>query len=43
MAVTLDRVEAISAAMVEAARKHNLPGHVQVLKADNEGVRVLPE
>ncbi len=41
MALTLDNVEGISAAMLEAAKKHNLPGHVVVLKADNEGVRVL--
>jgi homoserine kinase len=39
MAVTLDHVEAISAAMLEAARKHNLPARVLVLKADNEGVK----
>lgn len=43
MAITLDRADAISAAMVEAAQKNNLHGHVQVLKADNEGVRVLPD
>jgi homoserine kinase len=43
MALTLDRVEDISAAMVEAARRHNLPGQVRVLKADNDGVRVQPD
>ncbi len=43
MAITLDQVDGVSAAMVEAARKHNLPGQVQVLKADNDGVRVLPD
>jgi homoserine kinase len=43
MAITLDRVDAISAAMTEAARRHNLPGHVRVLQADNDGVRLLPE
>jgi homoserine kinase len=43
MAITLDQVDAISAAMIEAARRHNLPAHVQVLKADNDGARVVPE
>ncbi len=43
MAVTLDRVEAISEAMQEAARKHELPAQVRVLKADNEGVTSAPE
>ena len=43
MAITLDRVVDISAAMVEAARRHDLPGQVRVLKADNDGVRVLPD
>jgi homoserine kinase len=41
MAVTLDRVEEISAAMLDAARKHALPAQVRVLKADNDGVTVL--
>jgi homoserine kinase len=41
MAITLDQIDAISAAMMEAAGKHNLPGHVRVLKADNDGVQVL--
>jgi len=41
MAVTLDHVEAISAAMLDAAKKHNLPARVLVLNADNEGVKVL--
>jgi len=43
MAVTLDRTEAISAAMREAAQKYRLPGRVIVLQADNEGARVLEE
>jgi homoserine kinase len=41
MALTLDREEAISAAMLEAARKHELPARVVVLKADNEGAKVV--
>jgi homoserine kinase len=41
MAVTLDRAEEISAAMLDAAKKHGLPASVVVLKADNEGVQVL--
>ena len=41
MALTLENVEGISSVMLEAAKKNNLPGHVVVLKADNEGVRVL--
>jgi homoserine kinase len=40
MAVTLEQVEAISVAMLEAAKKNNLPARVLVLKADNEGVQV---
>jgi homoserine kinase len=40
MALTLDRAEAISAAMLEAAERHHLPAHVRVLQADNEGVTV---
>ena len=41
MALSLDKVEDISAAMLETARKHDLPARVIVLKADNEGVKVL--
>ncbi len=42
MALTLDRDEAISAAMLEAAKKANLPSpRVIVLKADNEGAQVV--
>ena len=41
MAVTLDNVEAISAAMLAAAGKHGLSAQVRVLKADNEGVRIV--
>jgi len=41
MALTLDNIDAISAAMVEAAQKHELPARVLVLKADNDGARVL--
>ena len=41
MALTLENVEAISAAMLEAAKKHNLPARVLVLQADNEGAKIL--
>ncbi len=41
MAVTLNRVEAISTAMLDAAKKHNVPARVIVLNADNEGVKVV--
>jgi homoserine kinase len=41
MALTLDRVDEISSAMLEAAKKHRLPAQVRVLKADNEGVRIV--
>jgi homoserine kinase len=41
MALTLDRVEEISAAMLEAAKKHRLPARVQVLQADNDGVKIV--
>jgi homoserine kinase len=41
MALTLDNVEAISAAMLAAAKKHDLPAHVIVLKADNEGAKIV--
>jgi len=41
MAVTLENTEEISAAMLIAAKKHNLPAKVVVLKADNEGAQVL--
>jgi homoserine kinase len=40
MAVTLDSVEPISAAMLAAAAKHQLPAQVRVLKADNAGATV---
>jgi homoserine kinase len=40
MAVTLDHVEAISAGMMEAARRHGLSASVRVLRADNDGVKV---
>ena len=40
MAVTLDNVDAISAAMLEAAKKHDLPARAIVLKADNEGAQI---
>jgi homoserine kinase len=44
MALTLDREEAISAAMLEAAKKADLPSpRVLVLKADNEGAQVVRE
>jgi homoserine kinase len=41
MAVTLEKEDAISAAMVEAAKKHHLPARVLVLKADNDGAKVV--
>ena len=41
MALTLDNVEAISAAMLDAANRHDLPARVIVLKADNEGAQVV--
>ena len=41
MALTLDREEAISAAMLDAAKKHDLPARILVLKADNEGAKVV--
>src|SRR5471030_823727 len=41
MAPTLDHVEEISAAMLAAAKKHDLPASVLVLKADNEGAQVV--
>jgi homoserine kinase len=40
MALALDDGAAISAAMLEAAKQHNLPAKVLLLKADNEGVQV---
>ena len=40
MAVTLGDVDAISAAMIEAAKRHGLPASVRVLQADNQGVTV---
>jgi homoserine kinase len=41
MALTLDKVEEVSHAMLETARKHDLPGRVLVLQADNAGALVL--
>ena len=41
MAVALDDGAAISAAMMEAAKKHALPARVMVLQADNEGAHIL--
>jgi len=41
MALTLDQPDAISAAMLEMARRHELPARVLVLKADNEGVKTV--
>ncbi len=37
MALALDRVEEISGAMLETAKRHELPARVLVLRADNEG------
>jgi homoserine kinase len=42
MAPTLDREDAISKAMLDAAKKADLPARVLVLKADNDGATVLP-
>jgi len=41
MALTLSNEEAISNAMLETARKHNLPARVMVLKADNTGAEIV--
>jgi homoserine kinase len=41
MAVTLDQVEEISAAMLDTAKRFDLPARVLVLKTDNEGVQVV--
>jgi len=41
MALTINNEDAISAAMLETARQHNLAARVIVLKADNEGALVL--
>jgi hypothetical protein len=41
MALSLDHVEEISAAMLDTARKHDLPATVIVLKADNDGAQVI--
>ena len=41
MAPTLDREDAISKAMLDAAKKADLPARVLVLKADNDGATVL--
>jgi homoserine kinase len=41
MALTLDKVEAISHAMLEAAKKHDLPARIIVLHADNDGARMI--
>jgi homoserine kinase len=43
MAVTLDRVETIAEAMLEAAKRNKLTAQVRVLKADNDGVQVTVE
>jgi homoserine kinase len=41
MAVTLDRVEEISAAMLAEAQRHDLSAHIRVLRADNDGATVV--
>ncbi len=41
MAVTLENAEKIGAAMQETAKRHGLPGRVLVLRADNEGAKVV--
>jgi homoserine kinase len=43
MAVTLDRVETISEAMLDAAHRNKLSAQVRVLKADNDGVQVIAD
>jgi homoserine kinase len=43
MAVTLDEVDAISSAMLDAAKKHELGARIVVLKADNDGARISAE
>lgn len=43
MAITLEKVEAISAAMLDTARQYDLPAQVIVLHADNEGARAWSE
>jgi homoserine kinase len=40
MALTLDRVDEISAAMLETAQKHHLAAQIRVLKADNAGAAI---
>jgi homoserine kinase len=41
MAITLEHEDKIAIAMLDAAKKHNLPARIVTLKADNEGVKVL--
>ncbi|MEI9998832.1 MAG: homoserine kinase [Verrucomicrobiota bacterium] len=41
MALTLDRADAISTAMLDAAKKHGLPARVLMLQADNDGASVV--
>jgi homoserine kinase len=41
MAITLDQVDAISAAMLDEAKKYDLAASVVVLKADNEGGQIV--
>jgi homoserine kinase len=41
MAVTLERTEEISAAMLAAAERSGLPARVAVLRADNDGAAVI--
>jgi homoserine kinase len=43
MAITLDHEDAVSKAMLDAARKHDLHARVLVLKADNDGAKVVDE
>jgi homoserine kinase len=43
MAVTLDNVDAIAAAMLETAKRHGLNGTLRVLQADNDGASVRCE
>jgi homoserine kinase len=41
MALAIDHADAISVAMLNAAEKHHLPARVTILKADNEGAKIL--
>jgi homoserine kinase len=42
MAPSLQRTDEIAAAMLAEAKKHDLPARILILKADNEGAKVVP-